>query len=379
MATTNFANLPIRPLTIWKRQLWRQARNQSFVTNFLGSDSNSMITRVTELSGGNKVGNRAIVTLVADLVGDGVAGDRTLEGNEEPMKSYEEEIRYDMLRTAIRHEGRMADKKSVVNFRTNARNNGAYWLAERIDQLAFLTLSGVSYAFNTDGSARVGSDLPYLEFANDVTAPSTNRHFRWVSASDSLAAGNTAAVTAADTPSWKMLIQAKAEARNRYIKPVRVADGVEVYHVFMNPTGMAKLKLDPDYIANIRQAYNRGTNNPLFSGTTSVMADGLIIHEYRHVFNTGQAISGAVGNAGAAGYKWGANADVNGQRVLMCGAQALGFCDLGTPDWNEEWFDYKNKGGISVGKIFGFLKPQWYSPVTGDDQDFGVLSIDKAI
>jgi hypothetical protein len=64
---------------------------------------------------------------------------------------------------------------------------------------------------------------------------------------------------------------------------------------------------------------------------------------------------------------------------LLCGAQALGFCDLGTPEWNEEWFDYKNKGGISIGKMFGFLKPDFHSPVSGSDQDFGVLCIDTGI
>ena len=66
--------------------------------------------------------------------GDGVAGDRTLEGNEEAMKSYDQVIRLDMLRHANRHEGKMADQKSVVEFRENSRDVLAYWLADRVDQ-----------------------------------------------------------------------------------------------------------------------------------------------------------------------------------------------------------------------------------------------------
>lgn len=376
MAYTNFAELQSKAITLWKRQTWRAARNQMFTSNFLGSDSNSMIQRINELRQGTK-GTRAIVTLVADLVGDGVAGDRFLEGNEEPMKSYDQEIQYDMLRTAMVHEGRMADQRSIVDFRSNARNNGAYWLAERIDQMAFLTMSGVSYAFNTDGSARVGSDLPYLDFAGDVTAPSANRHFRWVASTNSLAAADTTAVAATDTPSWKMLIQAKAEARNRFIKPVRVAGGVDVYHVFMTPDGIAKLKQDSDFINAWQNARERNQNNPLFKGTAhmnGIMVDGLMIHDFRHVFNT---------KGMAANSKWGGtvgvDADVEGQRVLFCGAQALAMADVGLPIWVEKKFDYDNKPGISIGKMFGFVKPRFYSIHDQSVEDFGVICIDTAI
>lgn len=372
MATTNFARLMGTPLTLWKRQTWRAARNQMFVSNFVGSGSNSMITRVSELRAGTK-GTRAVVTLVADLIGDGVAGDRTLEGNEEPMKSYEQVIQYDMLRHAMLHEGRMADQRSVVDFRSNARDNGAYWLAERIDQLAFLTLSGITYDFNTDGSARVGSDLPYLDFAADVNAPSSKRHFRWVASSSSLAAADTSAIVATDTPSWKMLIQAKAEARNRYIKPVRVAGGVDVYHVFMTPDGIAKLKQDSDFINAWQHARERSGNNPLFKGTAhmnGIMVDGLMIHDFRHVFNTKGLTTGN---------KWGSAGDVDGQRVLFCGAQALAMADIGLPIWVEKDFDYDNKPGISIGKMFGFLKPRYYSIYDQSVEDFGVICIDTAI
>ncbi|RXM21887.1 DUF4043 family protein, partial [Citrobacter sp. AAK_AS5] len=89
------------------------------------------------------------------LEGDGIVGDRTLEGNEETMKSYDKVIRIDQLRNANRHEGRMADQKSVVNFRENSRDKLAYWLGDRIDQLAFLTLAGKAYTYHTNGTTRV--------------------------------------------------------------------------------------------------------------------------------------------------------------------------------------------------------------------------------
>ena len=146
----------------------------------------------------------------------------------------------------------------------------------------------------------------------------------------------------------------------------------------MHPNAMAKLKLDSDFLANIRNAGVRGNANPLFSGSV-VTVDGLVFHENIHVYNTLGATGGAAPQSGFAGYKWGAAADVDGSRILMCGAQALAFADIGGPNWEEDDFDYHNQPGISLGKILGFLKPVFSSFQDGTDEDFGVIAIDVAI
>ncbi|PIW09584.1 MAG: N4-gp56 family major capsid protein, partial [Comamonadaceae bacterium CG17_big_fil_post_rev_8_21_14_2_50_60_13] len=81
---TNFANLTSEQKTIWSLDFWKQARNLSFVNKFLGSDENSLIQHVTELKKTQK-GARAVMTLLTDLEGDGIVGDRTLRGNEEQL------------------------------------------------------------------------------------------------------------------------------------------------------------------------------------------------------------------------------------------------------------------------------------------------------
>ncbi len=368
MALTNFAALTDEPLTVWSRDVWKWARNRMFLNRFAGTDSNAMVHRITELTQSEK-GARAVLTLVADLEGDGVAGDRTLEGNEEAMKSYDQVIRLDQLRHANRHEGRLADQKSVVQFRVNSRDVLSYWLADRTDQLAFLTLSGIGYDKHTDGRTRVGSDFPFLEFAADVTPPSAARHLRW-DASTGLEEGDTSEVDPDDTPTWKMLVRAKAHARNQFIRPIREAEGMELYNVFMTPDGIAALKEDEDFMKAWRQAMPRSASNPLFKGTEVIYVDGLAIYDYRHVYNTRGAPTGD---------KWGGAGDVNGQRILFCGAQSLGLADIGSPEWVEKGFDYDNQQGISTGKIMGLLKPQFRSPVTGAVEDFGHLVIDTAI
>lgn len=363
---TNFSLLTAEQKTVWSMDLWKQARNMSFVNKFLGKGPNSMIQHITELKKSEK-GARAVITLLADLTGDGVAGDRTLEGNEEQMQTFDQVIRIDQLRHANRHEGRMADQKSVVEFRSNSRNVLAYWLADRIDQMAFLTLAGISYTKKNNGATRIGSDLPYLEFAADVTAPTANRRFRWDGTNKVLvAAGASSAVTSADTPMWELFVQLKAAAKDKYIRGVMQDGNEETFHAFLTPQAMAKLKLDPTYLANLRSAGVRGDKNALFTGDV-VKIDGIYFHEFRHVPNTVGAASGS---------KYGATGTVDGCQILFCGAQALGMADIGSPEWVEKGFDYENSQGISVGKIMGFLKPKFGTIYENNSvEDFGVMSV----
>lgn len=368
---TNFAALTNEQKTVWSMDFWRQARNHAFVTRFMGKGENSVIQEVTELRKDER-GARAVITLVADAEGDGVAGDNTLKGNEEALQSFDRTITLDQLRHAHKNKGRMSEQRSVVRFREQARDKLAYWCGDRIDQLAFLTMSGIAYNYNTDGSLRDSkSQLPLLEFAGQVTAPSAKRHLRWDQGTLDLDDGNTSSIVAADTPTYRMLVLAKAYAKRHFIRGIREkGTSEEFYHVFMSPEGMAKLRLDPDYLANVRNAGVRGKSNELFAGSSSVLVDGMYIHEYRHVFNTTGAANGS---------KWGAANDVNGQRTLFCGAQALGIADIGNASWDEEPDDYNNQVGISVGKIFGLLKPVFHSNVDKSAQDFGILAIDTAI
>ena len=374
MALTNFAALTQEQLTLWQRDLWKQARNHSYLTRFMGDGPNSMIQRITELKK-DKKGARAVITLLADLKGDGVAGDRQLEGNEEAMQTFDKVIRIDQLRHATRHEGRMADQKSVVEFRRNAKDVLSYWHADRHDQLAFLTLSGVGYGVHCNGAPRVGSDLVNLEYATDVKTLSPYRRLRWNgTAKDFDTNAATSSVDVADKPTWELFVQLKAYAKTHKIRGVNQG-GQETYHAFLSPLAMAKLKLDETFMKNLRHAQDKGDKNPLFTGN-SVKIDNLYIHEYEHVYNTSGA-SGAVllPGGGALHSKWGGTGDVDGCQILFCGAQAMGFADIGLPYWDEEGYDYGNSQGISVGKISGFLNPQFMSPVTGSEENHGMLSV----
>lgn len=377
MALTNFAALTNEQKTAWAMETWSHARNMAFINRFVGKGTNSLIQRITELKKDEK-GARAVMTLVADLLNDGVTGDYNLEGNEEELKAYDHVIQMDQLRNANVLEGRMADQKSIVNFRKESKDKLAYWLADRLDQMAFLTLSSIPYTRSNTGALRpvktTGQNLGDLEFAPDLAAaPTANRGFHLTSGGINTGSGFTATDGSLVPLSYSSLLRIKAAAKDKYIKGIRGKGGDEVYHMFVTPEGMADLKLDTDFIANVRHAGVRGDKNSLFAGTDSVMVDGLIIHEFRHVFNTRNAASGDGFGV--------TNGDDVGQRALLCGAQSLGMADIGPGYWDEDDFDYNNRPGIAYGKILGFTKPQFkgnpFDPDTKDD--FSVMCIDTAL
>lgn len=362
MAVTNFAALTPRQKIVWSRDVWSAARDKMFVKRFLGKGDGAMIQRITELTKTEK-GEKVLMQLVADLVEDGVVGDNQREGNEESMQSYSQEIGIDLLSHQVRNKGKMAEQKTVIRFREQGRDKLAYWLANRIDQLVFLTMSGVSYAFRNDGGVRVGSALPSLSFAADVKPLSSKRHLMWNGTS--LVPADTSVIDNTYIPSYKMIVDLIAYAKDHYVKALNEG-GKEYYVLLVKPGTLAALKKDADYQRAVITGAERGMKNPWFTGA-NVTIDGAVLHEHRLVYST----TGA-----ASGQKWGASGLVNGTRTLLCGAQALGMADLGPPEWDEEYFDYKTKQGISIDKMFGLLQPQFYSIYDRSVETFGAIGVD---
>jgi len=368
MNATNFAALTSEQKTYWMREVWTYMRSESFVAKLLGTGTNSCIQHIKALTKTEK-GTRAIMQLVADLRKRGVANDNEREGKEEALQNYDIDINMGLISHQVKNKGKLSDQNSVINFRETANDRLKYWLAEAIDTMAFLTLSGISYNYNLDGSTysvEEDEENPWseLSFAEDVTAPSAGRHF-YFNGTD-LINGDTAAITSACTPKYGMLVDLKAYARTSHMKPLRIG-GKDNYIYLCDPRVLAGLKKDGDFLSAVVQAGARGKDNPFFSGATFTV-DGLIIMEHEKCFNTKGA---------AASAKWGSDGNVDGTRSLFLGAQALGMVDVGAPDWIEKTFNYGAVQGISTDKFIGFRKPRFDNQYTKNaDEDFGVACVD---
>lgn len=363
MSSTNFAALTPQQKLVWSRDVWKAARDQMFIKKFTGTSDSSMIQRVTELTKTEK-GEQCIIHLVADLVGDGVIGDNEREGNEEAMQSYSQIITIDQLAHSVKNKGKLAEQKTVIKFRETGKDRLAYWLANRTDQLALLTMSGIGYSYQNNGALRVNSPFPNLAFAADVSAPSAKRSLMWDGTA--LTPSVTGSIASTFTLSYKAIVDMIAYAKEHYVKPL-MSGGKEYYVILLHPNSLAQLKKDADYQRAVTTALPREASNPFFTGGT-VTIDGAIIHEHRLVYTT----KGAT-------VKWGAGNAINGTRTLLCGAQALAMADLGAPEWDEKTFQYGSQQGINVDKMVGFLKPKFHSIYDDSVEDFGVVAVDHYI
>lgn len=360
---TNFAALTPKQKIVWSRDVWSAARDMMFVKNFVGTGDNSVIQRITELTKTEK-GEKVLMHLVADLVDDGVIGDNEREGNEEAMQSYSQEITIDLLTHSVRNKGKLSDQKTVINFRRQGKDKLAFWLANRCDQLAFLTMAGISFAFKNNGAPRVNSPFPNLAFAADVSAPTSKRALMFDGTS--LQTSATGSITTAYVPKYTMIVDLIAYAKEHYVKPL-MSGGKAYYVLFVHPQTLAALKKDPDYQrAVVAVATKAGLDSPWFTGAT-VTVDGAVIHEHNLTYNTKGAASGS---------KWGSGGLVNGTRSMLCGAQALGMADLGAPEWTEKLFQYDSQQGINIDKMLGLLKPKFYSIYDSSVEDFGIVTCD---
>lgn len=368
MAFTPFGQLKPYNKRAWIREVMRHARENMQLSRYIGTDGNSPIHRITELTKNDKGTDSAIVPLVLDLKDDGVAGDNTLKGREEAMDSAYYETEMDQLRHAVTTKGRMDDQRSVINARKEGKNNLGYWAADRLEQMMLLTASGIPYSRKLNGALRPAkSELKNLRFAAHATAPTIGRHRRINGAT--IDPGDTSLVQSTDKLCYDALVDLKAYYEDTYMRPIR-RGGKEYYVLLTNPRGVAQLKKDPKVQAALVNGLPRSEDSAFFSGAM-VTLDGWVIATHRYVYNTrGLATSS----------KWGSGGLVDGTRSLILGAQALTYVDIEQENWEEEDDDYKNRLGIAIGMITGVGKPKFKNPYFDDaTEDYGVGVLDHAL
>ncbi len=317
----------LRP-ELWRKAMFVDARDKLFMKKFMGRNEDSMVQEVEDLK--KKKGSNVSVGLAMKLSGTGVTGDNELEGREESMTDYDEDLTIDQLRHAVRLTGEMDEKKNAYDLRTSAKNRLSTWWAERIDQEIVDKLCGKASS----------------SFSNTPTAAAATR--------STYAGGQTSIgnITTAMKMDSKLLDKAKQTAKlaTPKVLPLMVG-GKPHYVVLLHTYDLTNLKQDPVVHQALRDARERGKENPIFSGAEFTW-NGLIIHEHEYVYRTNDGDTSAYV-----------------ARNILCGRQA-GLFAWGKPvKWVEKSFDYGNSWGFSVGAIFGTIKPIFNA------LDYGVITM----
>lgn len=320
---------------LWYKELFADVPTILFLSRFMGESANSAIQVVRDLTA--KPGDTVEFGLSTKLSGDGTEGDDELEGNEEEISTYNDTLVVNQLRHAVRLKGNMEEKKVAYSMRKDAKAKLSIWWAERIDNEVLYKLCG-----NTSKT-----------FANTPTAPSANRAI-WaggVSADNDL--------TAAMTFDTKVLDAAKelAITSSPKVRPIRLSDqqhrGEAVYIAILHPFQATALRQDPVWNQAQRDANLRGSSNPILSGAFGIY-NGIVVYQHEGI------------------YKFNNSGSVSIARAVLMGQQA-GIMGVGQDEkWVEEMFDYRNKYGISAGRIFGVIKPVFNS------EDYGLITMTTA-
>lgn len=351
MATTAYGvNHPLAVKT-WSRVLFQEALKQCYMSKFIGTGSDAMIQRKDEVQKGP--GDRITIGLRMQLTGNGVEGDGTLEGNEEALSTYSDNLLINQLRHAVRSDGKMSEQRVPFSVRNEARMGLQDWWADRIDYALINQLTGNSGVTDTKFTGH-----------NTVTAPSTN-NIIYGDARSTEALVNSASASAVMSLKYIDYAVANAKILTPTIRPIKV-NGDNKYVMFLHPLQVVDLRTNTNtgQWLDIQKAAMQGgeiSKNPIYTGALGEY-NGVVLHESPRIPRTTNASSYTSTNQEGV------------YRAVLCGAQAavIAFGQDSSEnkmDWVEESFDYGNQLGVSAGMRWGAKKTIFNS------QDFGTIAI----
>lgn len=343
----------------WSGKLFVETTKKSYFERFTGKDDNSIIQRKTEVE--SDAGDRIVFDLSVQLRGKPTAGDDRLQGKEEGLKFFQDEIIIDQLRKSVSAGGKMTRKRTAHNLRQVAKDRLSDYWAQYMDEINFIYLSGAR-GINEDFI----EDADYTGHAgNDLRAPDS-QHILFGGA-----ASSKQSITADDTMSRALVERAAVKARMMRAKdpktanllPVNVAGGKH-YVLLMSPFQEHDLRTEigEKSWTDVAKAAatSEGRNSPIFKGGMG-MINNIVLHSHESVIRFND---------------YGVGQNVEAARALFLARQA-GVVAYGTAGglrftWKEEVSDYGNEPTVASGTIFGVSKTRF------NKRDFGIVAIDTA-
>lgn len=333
------------PLAIkkWSPSLMVEALKKTHALQFMGKGKDSLVTIKTDLTDKDG-GDRIRVGIRSQLRGAGVQGDGTLEGNEEPLETFYQDVLIDQLRHAVRSGGKMSEQRVPFTVRDEARDGLADWWSERIDTWFFNQLCG-----NT-----AQADGRYVGF-NATVAPDADHITYFDSGSTTETSISASTVAEFNLNAIDSAIEKATVAKNA-LRPI-VIGGKKHFVMFIHPFQKTSLRkrTATGLWQDIQKSAIQGgdKDNPIFTGALG-MYNNVVLHESVRV-------PASPSNA-------------NVRRAVLCGAQAASIAfgrGYGKEvfSWVEELFDYKNKLGVAAGAQAGMIKTRY------DGSDYGTVVV----
>lgn len=330
---TTFSTSNALTKKLWEERLFRDVETESyFVSRFMSENANNIVQVQTDLQ--KSQGDQITFGVVSNLTGDGVTSGQILEGNEEGLGSFDYSILLEQYRHGTRTKGKLDVQRAMFSIPDVSRDKLKIWGAEKIDKLLISALlASPTKILYRDGVAGVPSG----------TAVSAT-------AKTALTAANSK-ITPNFISALRVWAKTGGSGQTYRIRPLKM-DGQEYYVLLVNPACMYDFRIDATFQVAMKDAMDRGKDNPLFRGATAVW-DNVVIHETERIplFTDG------------------GGASVTGAFGALMGAQTLVWAWGERPKTIQKDFDYDNETGWAWEMMAKAGKPKFNS------KDYGTVGV----
>lgn len=330
----------------WEEQLFRQYLGELRYKPFMGTSMTMPIVVKEELMKAS--GDKVNVGFRSALTGSGVSGTGALEGNEEALEFFNQQVTVDLIRNGVRKDGIMTEKRVAFNMREESKDALMQWAAHKVEQdiaTEFNSINGVTYgsASEAQKDSWLADNSDRVLFGAATSNNSSNDH------SASLA--NVDSTNDILSPAQVSLAKRLAKLASPKIEPVKIDNGVEMYIMFAHPYAFRDLINHSTFSQAQREVFPRlGDNHPILKGQVYAYWDGVLVIESEKVL--------LLDNVGAS------SIDVAGNVLLGAGSILYGqggFGGMERMQWVEQSFDYNLKTGFAVSMIYGIEKARYDS------------------
>jgi N4-gp56 family major capsid protein len=321
----------------WDADFYREYIRTNRFARYQGTDANAVIQLKEQLT--KKPGDAITISLVKALSGAGVTGNSLLEGNEEAISNYGQQVSIQAYRNAVAMT-EWEEQKTALALRGAAKPLLKDWAME-LNRSHVLTALG---SFQQTAGGAITSYAGSSETVKDACLAANADRFLFGAAKSNNAANDHSAALAnigntADKLTRGVVSLAKRMAKlaDPIIRPIRVNDDEEWYVMFAGSLAFRDLKAD---LATVHaDAMQRGKSNPLFTDGDLVW-DGVIIREVPEI--------AVITGVGAAAIDVAPN--------YLCGAQAVAHVIGKRWASKTEERDYGFVNGVAIEGFMGTEK-----------------------
>ena len=257
----------------WASDFWVEFIRENQFTPYFGTTIDAMIQLRTDLT--REPGDSVVFPTVRSLVGAGVTGNTVLEGNEEILNARSLKVPVGVIRHAVA-VSQWDEQKSVIDLLNAARQVLKNWAMNKLRADIILSLGAIT----ADADVQISYAAATAAQRNTWLVNNSDRVLFGASKSNNTGVYATSLTNidnTADKLTAAQITLAKRIARTASpkIRPIRV-NGDEEWYVMLVPSMVFRdLMLDPVIINSLQYAWNRGSDNPLFTAG-DILYDGVI-------------------------------------------------------------------------------------------------------